>query len=147
MSFVSFWEPRHPQGTATLSCSLHVCPTGSLCDCFAFSHSFLLLFSSALCPLLYLVFCFPRALAYSAPRWPRFWLVASFPSPCSFHICWLPPSLLPHFRLLRGSLIGLLCHFTPSHMIDCRPGGNLAALGSSAHLWSNSWKDGPVWHP
>lgn len=98
--------------------------------------------SSALYRLPDLVFCFPRALAYSGPRWPGFCLAAPFYLPLQ-----LPHLLIVSFIIYALQVTRRDCShlsFTPSHVIDCRPGHSLAAVGSRVHLWSNCWEDGHI---
>lgn len=99
--------------------------------------------SSTLYPLLdYLVFCFPRALAHSAPRWPGCCLVAPLYRPLQLPHLLVASFIIYSLQVTQRDWSHL--SFTPSHMMDCRPGHSLAAVGSRVHLWSNSWEDGLV---
>lgn len=129
---------------------LSLCPV--LCilwEVFASALFFLAFFpsscSSPLYPLLDLVSCSPRALAYSAPRWPGFCLVAPFYMPLQLPHLLIASFIIYALQVTLRDWSHLL--FTPSHMIDCRPGLSLSAVGSRVHLWSNNWEDGRVEHP
>lgn len=98
---------------------------------------------STLHPLLHGVSCFPRAVACSA--------LCGLSLPPGCFLVQLPrllsACLVTYSLQVAQNSMGLICLFTPSHIMDCTPGRSLAAVGSSAHLWSDSWKGGHLLHP
>lgn len=121
---------------------LSLCP--ALCMLEAFASAVFSLTVSCfllLCLLSFTWLLLSQSLGDNAPLWPHSWLL--FTCPClliaSFTIYYL--------RLLRENSICLICLFTPDRTMVRRPAPRLAAVGSSARFWSNSWKDGHVWHP
>lgn len=143
-----YWELRCSSGAVTLSGSLCFCPLGSLW--FYLVQSYLLPFFSVSFPpypLLDMVSAF-RERWPPAPHCgldPTSWLL--FMGPRSFHTyCGPPHSSSAHFRLVRETLIGLMCLATPGRVMDGGPAHRRAVVGSHTPFWSHSWKDGCMSH-